>query len=279
MSFENCRIKWESDLPNNHLILNFIGVLLVNFSTQYQNLKNKVVFITGGASGIGAAMVRAFSYQQAKIAFIDIDKEASEALVAALGDNCWYRTVDVTDIDALQLAIVDAAEALGGLDVLINNVANDQRHHPEDISIDDWHQCMKVNIDPAFFASKAAFKIMKPQQSGSIINFSSINALIGVGQMSGYITAKAGLIGMTKALAHDFGPANVRVNAILPGWVATQRQLTSWLTKEEEDKWMATMALKKRIEPEDVANLSLFLASEDSALITGQSLAIDGGKT
>lgn len=251
----------------------------MNCSTQYHNLNDKTVFITGGASGIGEAMVKAFVLQNAKVAFIDIDDVAGKALSDELGENCWFKGIDVADINALQQAILDAHQYFGGLDVLINNVANDQRHQPEEVSLADWHNCMKVNLDPTFFAAQTAYSLMKHNQKGSIINFSSINAVQGVEQMSGYITAKAGVIGMTKALAHDFGENNIRVNAILPGWVATKRQLSSWLTQEEEEKWMVSMALKKRIEPEDVANLAVFLASDDSALITGQSLAVDGGKT
>lgn len=251
----------------------------MSFSTQYQDLNNKVVFITGGATGIGAAMVKAFTKQQAKVAFIDIDKAAATALSEQLGRQCWFKEVDVSDPDMLQAAIIEASVALGGIDILVNNVGNDTRHQAENISIKDWHKCMQVNLDPAFFASQAAYQIMKKQKSGSIINFSSINALIGPKNMSGYVTAKAGLMGMTKALAHDFGATNIRVNAILPGWVATDRQLANWLTNEDEQKWMESMALKKRIQPNDVAKLALFLASDDSALITGQSIAIDGGKT
>ncbi len=248
-------------------------------STQYQDLKNKVVFITGGASGIGAAMVKAFAAQGAKVAFVDLDERLAQSLCQTLETEHWFRAVDVTKPDLLIKAIEDAAAALGGFDVLVNNVANDMRHSPEDISVHDWHQCMKVNLDPTFFSSQTAFNLMKKQQQGSIINLSSINALLGLKQMAGYVTAKAGVIGMTKALAHDFGADNVRVNAITPGWVATKRQLDSWLTDKEECRWMESMALKKRIEPEDVANLALFLASKNSALITGQSIAIDGGKT
>jgi len=248
-------------------------------STLYQSLHNKVVFITGGASGIGAAMVKAFVAQEAKVAFIDIDSNAAEKLSEELAGNCWYRILDVTNPLELQSAISDVSIELGGLDVLVNNVANDRRHSPENVTVSDWHKCMQVNLDPAFFASQAAFNIMKQQSSGSIINFSSINALTGLENMSGYVTAKAGLIGMTKALAHDFGNHNIRVNAILPGWVATDKQLDNWLTVEEESKWMESMALKKRIEPRDVAKLALFLASEDSAIISGQCIAADGGKT
>lgn len=253
-------------------------------ATQYSSLIGKVVFITGGASGIGASMVKAFVGQKAKVAFIDIDEHASAALINKIkaanpSAELWYRIVDVTEPETLQLAIVEASKALGGLDVLVNNVGNDARQDVENISAYDWHKCMQVNLDPAFFASQAAFKIMREHASGSIINFSSINALIGPQQMTGYVTAKAGLMGMTKSLSRDFGVDNIRVNAILPGWVATDRQLASWLTEEEEHKWTDAMALKRRIEPVDVANLALFLASDNSSMITGQAINIDGGRT
>lgn len=253
-------------------------------ATQYSSLIGKVVFITGGATGIGAAMVKAFVGQKAKVAFIDIDEQASAALITGIvsknhGAQLWYRKVDVTDPETLQLAILEASKALGNLDVLVNNVGNDARQNVENISAYDWHKCMQVNLDPAFFASQAAFKIMREHASGSIINFSSINALIGPQRMTGYVTAKAGLMGMTKSLSRDFGVDNIRVNAILPGWVATDRQLASWLTEEEEQKWTEAMALKKRIEPHDVANLALFLASDNSSMITGQAINIDGGRT
>jgi NAD(P)-dependent dehydrogenase (short-subunit alcohol dehydrogenase family) len=252
-------------------------------ATQYSSLIGKVVFITGGATGIGAAMVKAFVGQKAKVAFIDIDAQASARLITGIesenhGAQLWYRKVDVTDPETLQLAILEASKALGNLDVLVNNVGNDARQDVENISAYDWHKCMQVNLDPAFFASQAAFKIMREHASGSIINFSSINALIGPQQMTGYVTAKAGLMGMTKSLSRDFGVDNIRVNAILPGWVATDRQLASWLTEEEEQKWTEAMALKKRIEPHDVANLALFLASDNSSMITGQAINIDGGR-
>ncbi|TWX72459.1 SDR family NAD(P)-dependent oxidoreductase [Colwellia sp. C1TZA3] len=255
----------------------------MSLSTQYKSLKDKVVFITGGAGGIGASMVKAFRAQGAKVAFIDSNKEMAEALItdlSPLSDNTlWYKTVDVTDSIALQESIYQAVTHFGGLDVLVNNVGNDHRQDIENISAYDWHKCMQVNLDPAFFAAQAAYKTMKKNSTGSIINFSSINALIGLQHMTGYVTAKAGLIGMTKALSKEFGEHNIRVNAIVPGWVATERQLSTWLTSKEEQKWTESMALKKRILPEDVANLALFLASNDSALITGQGIVIDGGRT
>jgi NAD(P)-dependent dehydrogenase (short-subunit alcohol dehydrogenase family) len=250
--------------------------------TQYGSLHNKVVFITGGASGIGAAMVRAFVAQSCKVAFIDIDEDKAELILTSLSKHSkdvWFKSVDVTQPESLQDAICSAYNHFGRLDVMVNNVANDNRHQVENISAYDWHKCMNVNLDPAFFASQAAFSKMKKQGSGSIINFSSITALIGQAQMTGYVTAKAGLMGMTKALAKDFGQHNIRVNAILPGWVATEKQLHTWLTKEEEDKWMQSMALKQRLLPEQVADLALFLAADDSAMITAQGIIIDGGRT
>jgi len=250
----------------------------VTAATFYPSLKQKVVFITGGATGIGAAMVRSFAAQQAKVAFIDIDTEAAARLQAQCAQPLWFRAVDVTNPTLLQQALQDAAAALGGLDVLINNVANDKRQPSTEVSVRDWQQCMQVNLDPAFFAAQSAFLLMRQQQQGCIINFSSINALSGQPEMAGYVTAKAGLIGLTKALAKDFGVDGIRVNAIIPGWVATERQLASWFTPDEQEKWLAAAALKQFITPQDVANLALFLASDQSALITGQAIRIDGGR-
>jgi NAD(P)-dependent dehydrogenase (short-subunit alcohol dehydrogenase family) len=255
----------------------------VQLTTHYSSLNNRVVFITGGATGIGAAMVKAFVAQHCKVAFVDINTNAAQQLMQEFPtekqQNLLFYSVDVTVSEKLQQAIHQTANHWGSLDVLVNNVANDMRHKPEDITAHDWHQCMQVNLDPAFFASQAAYQHMKQQQSGSIINFSSINAIIGPKQMTGYVTAKAGLMGMTKALANDFGADNIRVNAILPGWVATEKQLSTWLTEEEERKWLERMALKKRLLPDDVAKLALFLAADDSSMITGQGINIDGGRT
>ena len=185
----------------------------------------------------------------------------------------------MTDVPALQNAIQGAVSELGPLQALINNAANDNRHSPSEVTAQSWRDCMAINLDAAFFAAQAAAEIMQKQGSGSIINFSSINALLGPANMSGYVTAKAGLVGMTKALARDYGDSEIRVNAILPGWVVTDRQLQTWLTPEAEADWMKQVALKKRLQPVDVANLALFLAADDSRMITGQSFTIDGGRT
>jgi NAD(P)-dependent dehydrogenase (short-subunit alcohol dehydrogenase family) len=251
--------------------------------TLYPSINGEAVFVTGGATGIGATLVEAFVQQGAKVAFADIDGAAGTALAARLGADArhppWFRQLDVSDVSALGLAIGDASAAVGPLFALVNNVGNDTRHSPEDVSAESWRQCLAVNLDAAFFASQSAFTTMRSRGRGSIINMSSINAILGPANMPGYVTAKAGLIGMTKALARDYGDAGVRVNAVLPGWVVTDRQLEKWLTPEAEAEWMKQVALKARLLPEHVANLVLFLAADDSAMLTGQSLTIDGGRT
>ena len=251
--------------------------------TQYPSLAERCVFITGGATGIGAAMVEAFAMQSARVAVVDVDSASAQALCDKVEGQCgrrpWFQSVDVTDVPALQNAIQVAVSELGPLQALINNAANDNRHSPSEVTAQSWRDCMAINLDAAFFAAQAAADIMQKQGSGSIINFSSINALLGPANMPGYVTAKAGLVGMTKALARDYGDSEIRVNAILPGWVVTDRQLQTWLTPEAEADWMKQVALKQRLQPADVANLALFLAAEDSRMITGQSFTIDGGRT
>ena len=250
---------------------------------NYPSLKGRCVLITGGATGIGAAMVEAFALQGAVVAFVDLDGDSADALCSKVkdqtGTSLWFQQIDVTDVSALQNSIRQAVKELGPLQALINNAANDNRHSPSDVTADSWRDCMAINLDAAFFAAQAGAELMAKESGGSIINFSSINALLGPANMPGYVTAKAGLVGMTKALARDYGESEVRVNAILPGWVVTERQLETWLTPEAEADWMKQVALKKRLQPSEVANLALFLAADDSRMITGQSFTIDGGRT
>ena len=249
---------------------------------SYPSLIGRTVFITGGASGIGACMVRQFAEQGARVGLIDIDEQAARDVLDGVRergfDPPWFRRVDVRDVGLLKAAIVDFAEGHGGLSVLVNNVADDSRHSLLEVTEESWRDGLSINLDSAFFASQTAIPIMQGAGQGSIINFSSINALIGPTQMPGYVSAKSALLGLTKALARHYGSDGIRVNAILPGWVATERQLASWLTEEAEREWMKDVALKRRILPEDVANLALFLASEDSSMITNQFFVIDGGR-
>ena len=248
---------------------------------RYPSLAGRAVLITGGATGIGAAMVAAFAEQGARVGFVDIDDGSAAGLGDRVADQAgvrpWFRRVDVTDVGALKEAVGDFA-ATGGLDVLINNVANDSRHEPLEVTEQSWRACLAVNLDSAFFAAQAAIPILRDAGGGAILNVSSINALIGPTRMPGYVSAKAALLGLTKALARHYGPDGIRVNAILPGWVVTERQLNLWLTPEAEAEWMAQVALKRRIVPRDVADLALFLAADDSAMITNQQVVIDGGR-
>ena len=258
--------------------------------TKYLSIAGQSVFITGGATGIGATLVESFVHQGAKVTFIDLDVDSGEALAQHLreqlreqpseqsGATIRFERVDVTDVAALKQSINDAVTAQGAIDVLVNNVANDTRHSPDDVTEASWRSCMAVNLDAAFFATQTAVASMAGE-TGSVINLSSINALLGPPEMPGYVAAKAGIIGLTKALARDYGERGIRVNAVLPGWVVTQRQLDTWLTPEAEAAWSEQVALKGRLMPQDVANLVLFLASADSRMITGQSLTVDAGRT
>lgn len=226
-------------------------------------------------------MVRAFAGQGANVGFVDIDAIAGRELVAETGSSTstpWFRRVDVTDVASLKAAIADFAAHAGDLSVLINNVGDDTRHDPASTTEAIWRETLAVNLDATFFATQAAIALMAGK-GGTIVNISSINAVTGPPQMPGYVAAKSGLLGLTKALAREYGPEGVRVNCILPGWVVTERQLKLWLTPEAEEAWMRDVPLKRRIVPDDAARLALFLASDDSAMITGQYFTIDGGRT
>lgn len=251
----------------------------------YPSLEGKHVFITGGATGIGAAMVEGFFLQKAKVTFIDIDKSNAEKLVESLKQKTVAQSFvpqfyfcDLLDLKATYSVIQKSIRKTGGISVLINNVANDKRHSIEETTEESWRNCLAINLDPVFFCTQAVKETMEEMGGGSIINFSSINALLGPENMPGYVTAKSAIIGLTKSLAKELGVNNIRVNCILPGWVVTEKQLKLWLTPEAEKNWMEQVSLKKRIRPEDVANLALFLAAEESSMITGQKFIIDGGR-
>lgn len=244
----------------------------------YPSLEGKVVFITGGAMGIGAALVEGFHAQGAKVAFVDRVEDAGKALAARL-PGAWFRACDVTDAGALQAAIAKAAADLGTIGVLINNVANDTRHAAAETSPQAWRAHLAVNLDPTFIAATAVQPGMVAIGGGVIINFSSITALLGASGLPAYVAAKGAILSLTKALAHEWGAGNIRVNAIVPGWIVTERQLELWLTPEAEAEHMKLVALKRRLMPEEVARLALFLASEDASGITGQNFVIDGGRT
>jgi len=245
----------------------------------YPSLKDKVVFVTGGASGIGAAFVTSFHQQGAKVAFVDLKQEDGDSLMTKLGAGAWFKRCDVTDATALRDAVREAAKALGPIGVLINNVANDTRQTTAGVTPEAWRKDLAVNLDPVFIAATAVYPMMKAAGGGVIVNLSSINAILAPARLAAYVAAKGAINALTKSLARAWGEDNIRVNAISPGWIVTPRQLELWLTPEAEAEWMKQVALKQRIMPDDVARLALFLASDDSRMITGQNLIIDGGRT
>lgn len=245
---------------------------------SYPSLKDRVVFITGGASGIGASFVSQFHAQGAKVAFVDRQTETGRALAGDLAGS-WFDTCDVTDAQALQRAIQAAAVALGPVTVLINNVANDTRHHTADTSPEAWRAGLAVNLDPVFIAARTVYPMMRDAGGGSIINISSITALLGQAPMPTYVAAKGAIIALSKSLAREWGPDRIRVNALCPGWVITERQLALWLTPEAEAEHLKQVALKDRIQPDDIARAALFLAADDSAMMTGQNMVVDAGRT
>jgi NAD(P)-dependent dehydrogenase (short-subunit alcohol dehydrogenase family) len=242
---------------------------------RYPSLKDRVVLITGGATGIGESLVRNFARQGAQIAFFDIQDEPGRALAKELG--AAYTRCDVTDVPALQAAVGRVLAAHGTVDVLVNNAANDQRHKIDEVTAEFWDRSMAVNLRPQFFMIQAVLPAMRAAGRGSIINLSSISWMIPSTGLPVYVTAKAAIVGMTRTLAHELGPAGIRVNAVLPGGIATERQKKLWYTPEYKAEILASQALKRDIVPDDVARLVLFLASDDSSAITNQSYIVDGG--
>jgi NAD(P)-dependent dehydrogenase (short-subunit alcohol dehydrogenase family) len=237
--------------------------------------------VTGGATGIGESIVTHFARQGARVAFFDVQDEAGRGLVGALaGEGCvapLYLHCDLTDVEALRRGVDEAIAAFGTVDVLVNNAANDQRHTIEAVTPEYWDKSMAVNLRPQFFMIQAVLPAMRKAGRGSIINMSSISWMIPSTGLPLYITAKAAIVGMTRTLAHELGPEGIRVNAVLPGAIATEKQKRLVYTPQYKTEIMASQALKRDIEPEDVARLVLFLAADDSSAITNQSYIVDGG--
>ncbi len=247
----------------------------------YPSLRGRTVFITGGGSGIGASIVEHFCAQGSKVGFVDIDEKASEALVeaiAAKGDPAPnFVLCDLKDIEALRAAIAAVGEALGPIRVLVNNAANDQRHQIDDVTPEFWDDRIAVNLKHQFFAAQAVHKDMAAAGGGSIVNLGSVSWVVGQGGMPCYTTAKSAVAGLTRSLARDLGPDNIRVNCILPGWIMTERQIELWLTPESEAELMTRQCLKRKLYPPDIARVVLFFAADDSGACTNQSYIADGG--
>lgn len=245
----------------------------------YPDLASKVVLVTGGGSGIGEAIVRRFVAQGSRTAFIDINRELSEALARDLSGQgiVQFEHADLTDTAALKAAIGRIRAALGPIDVLVNNAAHDERHATLEITPEYWDDRIAVNLKHQFFAAQAVLPDMMAKKSGSIINFGSTSWMIGQGGMAAYTSSKSAVLGLTRSLARDFGSYNIRVNAIAPGWIMTQRQIDLWLTPESEKELLNRQCLKRRLTPDDIARPTLFFASDESGACTNQQYVVDGG--
>ena len=244
----------------------------------YPSLRGRTVFITGGASGIGAEHVTQFVAQGAKVAFVDIADDAARALVDRLEGKPLYQRCDLRDIEALRAAVAEAARRLGPITVLVNNAANDQRHKWEDVTVEYWDERQATNLRHQFFAIQAVAPMMRAAGGGSIINFGSVSWHSLTGGMPAYTTAKAAVEGLTRGLARDLGPDRIRVNTVIPGWIMTERQITLWLTPEAEQDLMKVQCLKEKLVPADVTRMVLWLASDDSKMCTAQLWVVDAGR-
>ncbi|RFB81339.1 SDR family NAD(P)-dependent oxidoreductase [Methylovirgula sp. 4M-Z18] len=246
----------------------------------YPDLKDKCVVITGGGTGIGAAITTRFAEQGAKVGFIDIKQDESKELessLAASGHQVHFEHADLTSIDALRKAIANVRAAFGPVAVLINNAAHDQRHKTEDVTPEYWDERFAVNLRHQFFAAQAVLPDMVAANSGSIINFGSTSWMVGQGGMAAYTAAKSGVLGLTRSLARDYGQYNIRVNAIAPGWIMTERQKTLWLTPEGDKELMSRQCLKRHLLPDEIARATLFFASDEASACTNQQYVVDGG--
>ena len=248
---------------------------------RYPSLQKAVVLITGGATGIGAAMVEQFALQEAQVAFLDIAEESAarliEKLAATAANQPAFVKCDLTDIAELRSAIAKIEAQFGAVRVLVNNAASDDRHKLSEVTPEYWDDRMNVNLRHQFFAIQAVAPGMTRAGGGSIINMSSIAWMIPSTGLPAYVTAKAGIVGLTRTLSRELGGANIRVNCVAPGAIMTERQRRLWMTPDYAAEIMQGQSLKRELTPEDVATTVLFLASDASSAITGQNFVVDGG--
>lgn len=250
---------------------------------RYPSLANRVVLVTGGASGIGASIVAHFVGQAAKVGFLDVDRDAGEALASTLAghgpDDPLFVAVDLCDIVALQTAIERVRSHFGLIGVLVNNAADDRRHDTDSVSVANWDAGIAVNLRHQFFAAQAVAPDMRALRAGSIINLGSISWMIKQGGMPVYTTSKSAIQGLTRSLARDLGPHGIRVNTLVPGWVMTEKQLRMWVNETTSLQIDENQCLPTRLESADIARMALFLAADDSRMCTAQDFIVDGGWT
>ena len=244
-------------------------------SVSYRSLAGRPVVITGGASGIGAEMVRAFTAQGAKVAFLDIDEKLGPKVASEAGAT--FHACDLTDIARLRAVIAEIEAETGGIEALINNAARDDRHAMGEVEPDYWRHILATNLDHQFFATQAVSKGMIARGRGAIVLFSSIAWFRSRPGMVAYTTAKAGIYGLNKTLAQELGPSGIRVNCIVPGAIRTERQATLWRTPEVDRRVLEGQALKISLDESYVARMALFLASDESAGCAGAAFHVDAG--
>lgn len=243
---------------------------------SYPSLKGRTVFVSGGGSGIGASIVEHFAAQGAKVGFVDINEAASQEIAGKTG--ALFLKCDIRDVKAYQAAIGEVAGKLGAITVLVNNAAHDERHKLEDVTAEFWDDRIAVNLRHAYFAIQAVAPGMKQAGGGSIVNFSSVSYHTMTANLSVYQAAKAAVIGMTRGLARDLGGDGIRLNSVTPGWIMTQRQLDLWVTPEAREAQLKAQCLKELLYAPDIARMVLWLASDDSRLVTAQDFVVDGGR-
>jgi NAD(P)-dependent dehydrogenase (short-subunit alcohol dehydrogenase family) len=247
----------------------------------YPSLRGQVAFVSGGATGLGAEFVAQLARQGVRVGFVDVQDDAGAALAAELAGAGHppplYQHCDVRDIAALQRAIAATGERLGPVTVLVNNAADDHRHAVETLAVPEWDDRINVNLRHHFFATQAAAPMMRAAGRGSVINLGSISAHIDLMDLPVYITAKAGIEGLTRTLARELGPSGIRVNCVVPGWIMTERQLEHWVTPAAEEAIARNQCLPYKLYPADVARLVLWLAAADSRGCTAQMWIADGG--
>lgn len=245
--------------------------------TRFPDLAGKNVLVTGGASGIGEALVRGFAAQGARVGFLDIDRAGGGKLAVELGADVAFEAADLRDLDALPGAIDRLRKRLGPFHVLVNNAARDDRHRIDEVTPAYWRERMATNIDHQFFAAQAVWKDMEAAGGGAIICMGSTSYMQSKDSFAAYKTAKSAVIGLTRALARELGGHGIRVNCLIPGWIMTQRQIDLWLTPEGEEELLAQQCLKRRLVPDDLVGPALYLASGLSSAMTAQSMIVDGG--
>ncbi len=250
--------------------------------TQYatfHDLAGASVFITGGGAGIGAALTEGFLAQGANVAFVQRSDATvfCDEMAARHGRRPLFIACDITDVAALQAAMAEAAREHGPITVLVNNAANDTRHTLAETTVEAWDKGQAINLRPHFFTAQAAAPGMIAAGGGAIINFSSISYMMGNDGYPGYVAAKSGITGLTRGLARELGPHRIRVNALMPGWVLTQRQMDLWATPEGLAAHLARQCIPEHLVERDIVDATLFLASKASRMMTGQALVVDGG--